>query len=335
MLFMYSVLFTSPILAKTYTFNLDIKDEMGFEQALNLTFYKPGSNELLDNQLAYGNVTFKLSYSKADAEMNFDGDLIIILQNLSISDMDREIVIGYVAPFIDGYNTLNGYIIQLSNFNFDSAILKIKYDETVADGTKIRLMKCSSFDFDSLECQANWTTIPITVDKNTKTIFAKVNDFSVYAIVEPEELDTTTTTQTTYQSQTQTITSTNSPLIYSSTTSFVKDINTTIPPVVIQTSSTSFSQRSGPSSENASRDLNYTGMFSPSNYLVSVILIIPLVVVFLLYRRFSIKSPKRNFLGLNKSSKTKKSQGKKLNLLLNSLNLYSECIEELFHLVNS
>lgn len=186
--------------AVTYNVNLDIRDEQDYEQMLNITIYKPGTNQMIVNEFTYDNVSFLLNDSKVDLEMDYDDSYLdVLIQDLSISNMNEKIIVNDAFPIIEGYNVLKGYVVQLPNaFSFSNIILKINYEDSyVIDESKIQLFKCSSFDFDSLNCSGSWTQVSMTKDTDKKIVVANLKSLSVYALVEPEEAEPEETTTTT------------------------------------------------------------------------------------------------------------------------------------------
>ena len=315
--FFFIVLFSFPVFAEQYTINLDIKDEEDFDQLLNITVYEPGTNEVLYNEFASGSASFELNSSKVDFEMNFDDTLVLLLQNLLISNMDKKIIINYELPFMEDYEPIKGYIIQLPDFNFDNAVMKIRYDDvSVNDENKMQLVKCSNYDFTSFNCSDKWESVPITVDKNEKIVMANVKSFSVYVLVEPLEAEipsatTTQTTSTANQFPIQTTTTQSSSPNYSdqttTTTLFIQENNS--PSIVIVT------QKTNQTIPNVSNESStYAGM--SDWFSNSVVLILILVLIFsgvLSYKRYS-ESVKRNKIYKKRKMKERHVKETKLSL---------------------
>jgi len=315
--FLFIVLLSFPVFAEQYTINLDIKDEEDFDQLLNITVYEPGTNEVLYNEFASGSVSFELNSSNVDFEMNFDETLVLLLQNLITSNMDKKIIINYELPFMEDYEPIKGYIIQLPDFNFENAVMKIRYDDvSVNDENKMQLVKCSNYDFTSFNCSDKWESVPITVDKNEKIVMANVKSFSVYVLVEPLEAEipsatTTQTTSTANQFPIQTTTTQSSSPNYSdqttTTTLFIQENNS--PSIVIVT------QKTNQTIPNVSNESStYAGM--SDWFSNSVVLILILVLIFsgvLSYKRYS-ESVKRNKIYKKRKMKERHVKETKLSL---------------------
>jgi ABC-type Na+ efflux pump permease subunit len=291
---------------------------------MNITFYQPGTNEVIANEFTSGDVSFQIYSPKADLELNFDDNLIILLQNFRVSDMSKKIVVNYMAPYVEGYNTLNGYLIQLPDFNFDNAVLKMKYPGVSEVQNNVKLLKCSDFDFTSYECSGNWTSIPITIDVNEESVTANVKSFSVYTLVEAEGNETTlTTTQTLSTSQATSIPPVSSTTQTSSPASGLPpqtNQQTTTTTSIITTSQPTLSTATTPgemnkSSEIPSKGFDYiSGMFSLVSKPVLIVAILALIGL-VVYVWYSGNINKNNFR-FNKHRNIKKKSEQKTNLKL-------------------
>src|SRR3989344_8800625 len=192
------LLTVSSALAVSYEVNVNIMDEEGFEQFSNITFFNVNSNEELASDYVLGNGSFLVNSTRADMKVEFEQNLEILLQNLRISNSNKEIVINFVMPFFENYSMIDGYLIEFSDFGFDNAILKINYQDLgITNESNLQLLKCGNFDFNSYECTTSWSSVPISIDKSSQSITSNLNSFSVYVLVEPEETETNTTTTTT------------------------------------------------------------------------------------------------------------------------------------------
>lgn len=189
------LLTVSSALAVSYEINVNIRDEEGLEQFANITFFSVNSNEELASEYVVGNGSFIVNSTRADMKVEFEQNLEILLQNLRISNSNKEIVINFVMPFFENYSTIDGYLIEFPDFGFDNAILKINYQDLgITNESNLQLLKCSNFDSNSYECPTSWSPVPISIDKSSQSITSNLNSFSVYVLVEPDETETNTTT---------------------------------------------------------------------------------------------------------------------------------------------
>lgn len=201
----------------SYLVSLDVQDEQGNPQMVNVTTFKTDTGNQINTYSVFGNISFPLNDQKIDMDFNYDeSNLYMRLQNVSVPDLNAthsRIIVNdeVVANFTNDPNVhfLRGYKVELpSNFHTSKIILKIKYsDLTVMNENNLVLYRCENYDFTSDKCNGDWTPVTISIDTNQKLVSADINSFSVYGLGENESNSTVTTTTTTTVPATTTTTS--------------------------------------------------------------------------------------------------------------------------------
>jgi len=180
---------------KNINFDLNVKDENGLNVPINLTLYKPGTNDTVKKFEINGSGSINTFEEKIDFNIDYDNsNLMIKVKNLDIESLNSTspsiIIDSKVEPNIPGVNVYIAYKVELpSEFTYSSITLSVKYsDITVEDENNLTFYRCGSFNSTTNECNEEWSTIDTSVlDTTNKIASITISNFSVYALGEPSD----------------------------------------------------------------------------------------------------------------------------------------------------
>ena len=189
---------TTSIPCKNVRFNLTVKDEDGLSLPAELVLYKPESANVIKRTNMNTPSVIETFEKRADLVVDFnDSRLVIKVKNLSLENLDSKapqiIIDGDVNPIIPNNKVYMAYKIELpSSFDYSSITLTFKYSGIdVTDENNLMFYKCTSFNSETNECNEEWKVIrSVTIDYVNKLASININSFSVYALGEPDDNNT-------------------------------------------------------------------------------------------------------------------------------------------------
>lgn len=183
-----------PVQSNAINFQLNITNGAGSVRQLVLTFYVPGTTNVINTSSINGYGSMSSANSTVDLELKFDNSsLNVVVKNLNLTKLSSgisNIIVDRLSVTIPEVDVYKAYRVELpSNFTFSTIYLSISYDNvTVRNETSLRFYKCSAFNTATNSCNDNWSEISL-VSRNitSKIISLEINGFSVYALGEPKE----------------------------------------------------------------------------------------------------------------------------------------------------